>query len=577
MKRRLLSGVLVTILLTALLGVRPEQARAAGFVVNSDWDGAGAGDADFSDDICSDSYGWCTLRAAIDQANARSGIDAIAFAVPMTITIDAGMGALPAITDQVTIDASGEAAAGRPGVTIDGAGGNFNGLRVVADACEIYGLHITNFGRDGFDIVSAFNKIGSANPNQRNVISNNGRAGISFYGSTAHHNAAQNNWIGVGPDGQTAAPNLLGVLLDGGAHNNLIGGEVAGTGNYISANSSFGVYITGSSHQNRLGDNVIGLTPVNDLPLGNADCGVMVEVGPQYTKIGVEPARPNTIVHNGRHGIYLKNAASGAVSHNIISGNAGDGVHVNGSAALGNNIFHNSIHDNGGQGIRLTNGGNAGLAAPAIAVASATGASGTACAGCSVYLYSDDQDEGEIYEGLAVANASGNWTYTGALNGPYVTATSTDASDNTSEFSAPRPIGVCGGPIPLTCGQQVSGDTTGYPNGCQDYSCSAWTESGPEVIYSLSLPTDGTWAFTATLSNMGGVDLDVFVLSSSGCSSGQCLTPNSYGNQTVAVENVPGGQYYIAVDGYNGAAGSYTLDLTCNLRQVYLPLVLRSQ
>jgi parallel beta-helix repeat protein len=487
------------------------------------------------------------------------------------------MGALPAITDQVTIDASGEAAAGRPGVTIDGDGGNFNGLRVIADACEVYGLHITNFGRDGFDIVSAFNKIGSANPNQRNVISNNGRAGISFYGSTAHHNAAQNNWIGVGPDGQTAAPNLLGVLLDGGAHNNLIGGEVAGTGNYISANSSFGVYITGSSHQNRLGDNVIGLTPVNDLPLGNADCGVMVEVGPQYTKIGVEPARPNTIVHNGRHGIYLKNAASGAVSHNIISGNAGDGVHVNGSAALGNNIFHNSIHDNGGQGIRLTNGGNAGLAAPAIAVASATGASGTACAGCSVYLYSDDQDEGEIYEGLAVANASGNWTYTGALNGPYVTATSTDASDNTSEFSAPRPIGVCGGPIPLTCGQQVSGDTTGYPNGCQDYSCSAWTESGPEVIYSLSLPTDGTWAFTATLSNMGGVDLDVFVLSSSGCSSGQCLTPNSYGNQTVAVENVPGGQYYIAVDGYNGAAGSYTLDLTCNLRQVYLPLVLRSQ
>jgi parallel beta-helix repeat protein len=409
------------------------------------------------------------------------------------------------------------------------------------------------------------------------VISNNGRAGISYYGSTAHHNAAQNNWIGIELDGQTAAPNLVGVLLEGGAHDNLIGGEVAGTGNYISGNSTLGVYIAGSSHNNRLGDNVIGLTPVNALPLGNASCGVMVEAGPQYTKIGVAPARPNTIVHNGWHGIYLRHTASGMVSHNVISDNAGDGVHVDGSAALGNDIFHNSIHDNDGKGIGLTNGGNAELATPVITAASATGASGTACAGCSVYLYSDDEDEGEIYEGLAVANSSGYWTYIGALNGPYVTATSTDASDNTSEFSVPRPIGVCGGPIPLTCGQQVSGDTTGYTNSCQDYDCSAWPspESGPEVIYSLSLPAGGTWAFTATLNNMSA-DLDVFVLSSSGCSSGQCLAAGSYGDRLVEVENVSGGLYYIAVDGYNGAAGSYTLDLTCNLRQVYLPLVLRN-
>jgi parallel beta-helix repeat protein len=564
------------ILLTTLLGVRPGQVRAAGFVVNSNWDGAGAGDADVSDDVCSDSYGFCTLRAAIEQANARTGIDAITFATPMTITIDAGTGALPAITDQVTIDASGEAAAGRPGVIIDGDGGNFVGLWVKANACEIYGLHLTNFGRDGIQICSATNKVGSANPVQRNVVSGNGRSGIDLYGSPAHHNDIQNNWIGVGSDGQTAVPNLVGVLVENGAHDNFIGGETAGTGNHISGNLGPGVCITGSSHNNRLGDNVIGLTPVNDLPLGNGGNGVLMDAGPQYTTIGVTPARPNTIVHNGWHGIYIRNARDSMVLNNVVSDNAGDGVHVDGATALGNEILMNSIYDNDSKGIMLSNGSNAGLAPPVVTAASPSLAWGAACAGCRVELYSDDQDEGEIYEGFVMANSSGNWTYTGALNGPYVTATNTDASSNTSEFSAPRPIGVCGGPIPLTCGQQVNGDTTGYPNGCQVYDCSTWPspESGPEVIYSLSLPAGGPHAFTATLSNMSA-DLDVFVLSSSGCSSGQCLSTGSYGDQTVEVENVTGGLYYIAVEGYNGAAGSYTLDVACNIEHlIYQPLVL---
>jgi hypothetical protein len=74
-----------------------------------------------------------------------------------------------------------------------------------------------------------------------------------------------------------------------------------------------------------------------------------------------------------------------------------------------------------------------------ITTASATQVSGTACANCTIEVFSDANDEGALYEGTTTANSSGNWTFTKAsgLTGPYVTATATDANSNTSEFSAP--------------------------------------------------------------------------------------------------------------------------------------------
>jgi len=59
-------------------------------------------------------------------------------------------------------------------------------------------------------------------------------------------------------------------------------------------------------------------------------------------------------------------------------------------------------------------------------------------AGCIVHLYSDPEDEGMDYEGFAYVDGGGSWSYAGVLMGPNVTATNTDASGNTSEFSAPR-------------------------------------------------------------------------------------------------------------------------------------------
>ena len=77
----------------------------------------------------------------------------------------------------------------------------------------------------------------------------------------------------------------------------------------------------------------------------------------------------------------------------------------------------NSIHHNAGKGIENINGGNGELAPPVIANASAAGATGTACPDCDVQIFSDDDDQGEVFEVAVVANSSGDWSYSGPLTG----------------------------------------------------------------------------------------------------------------------------------------------------------------
>jgi hypothetical protein len=138
-------------------------------------------------------------------------------------------------------------------------------------------------------------------------------------------------------------------------------------------------------------------------------------------------------------------------------------------------------------------------------------------------------------------------------------------------------VGTCSIPQPLVaCGQQISGDTTGRASHIEDYGCVGWYESGPEVIYSLDLPTTfAPYTITAALSDLS-VDLDVFLLSTDGCYTGNCAgVTSSPDGDTATATGVAGGTYYIAVDGYFGAAGSYTLSVDCGYRKVFAPLVLR--
>ncbi|MBN1667102.1 MAG: hypothetical protein JW862_08430 [Anaerolineales bacterium] len=142
-----------------------------------------------------------------------------------------------------------------------------------------------------------------------------------------------------------------------------------------------------------------------------------------------------------------------------------------------------------------------------------------------------------------------------------------DASDDEIFYAhSDQPVsgggGTCAAPLPLACGEVINGSTLGQISQIDGYTCGGWDESGPEDIYAITTPAFGTWAITATLSNETA-ELDVFFVSQAGCAAGECLEPGSYGLEQAVIENVAPGSYYLSVDGYSGAAGDYTLSITC--------------
>lgn len=104
---------------------------------------------------------------------------------------------------------------------------------------------------DGIDINGApGNQIGGLG-NARNVISGNGRAGISISGAAAKNNAVFNNYIGVGKDGTTPLGNATEGIVVNGVFNVQIGGDPSTLGNVIANNgnlfTNYGINIQSGS------------------------------------------------------------------------------------------------------------------------------------------------------------------------------------------------------------------------------------------------------------------------------------------------------------------------------------------
>ncbi|MFC2172441.1 hypothetical protein ACFLU6_07390 [Acidobacteriota bacterium] len=128
--------------------------------------------------------------------------------------------------------------------------------------------------------------------------------------------------------------------------------------------------------------------------------------------------------------------------------------------------------------------------------------------------------------------------------------------DFSIEVECPIPCVVDGN---VSCNISVNGDTTGNSSRFDAYSCMARDESGPDHIYQFTAEEDGFHQIR--LSNLNA-DLDLFVLSAlDDCSGDTCIT---YGDTEAFIDvAVPGTTYYIVVDGYNGAQGTYTLEVDC--------------
>ena len=201
--------------------------------------------------------------------------------------------------------------------------------------------------------------------------------------------------------------NFNGVAIHiSGGHNNLIRGNVFGS-------SDGGIGLWGAASNNTITENYIGVLADGVTPLGNRGVGIVIGDGAHDNQIGPN----NTIAFSEESGIMFWTWDADTV---------------------GNTITQNSIHDNGERGIALY-GSNNSLGAPILFDFDLQAGTlvGAACAQCTVEIFSDSGNEGAIYEGQAVADENGIFTYDRgtAFRGPFLTATSTDVNGNSSEFS----------------------------------------------------------------------------------------------------------------------------------------------
>ncbi len=327
----------------------------------------------------------------------------------MTITLTS---ALPAVTqDNLTIDAS------NAGVILDGSllsDEGTSGLGISASGVTVRGLHIVNFPGCGIELRGQNNtiggdpQVGDGPIGQGNLISGNGVCGIGMWDVSTAYNTIRGNLIGVDRSGLAAWGNRHdGIHINGAHHNTIIANVISGNENAIQ-----GCCNTDSSY-NQISHNLIGVGTDGRQPVPNRQNGVWFHDGASHNIVG--PG--NTIAHN-----------------------VGAAVSVQTPTSRGNTVTGNSIYANG-DGIFLYQGGNDDIKAPIVlAFDLAEGLiQGFTCAGCRIEVFSDENDQGRRFEGQTMADDRGFFSIaqTAAFVGPRLTATVTDASGNTSDFSLP--------------------------------------------------------------------------------------------------------------------------------------------
>jgi hypothetical protein len=326
-------------------------------------------------------------------------------------------------------------------------------------------MAIPNNNGISFETGPTNNTIGGPTPAERNIISGNSKIGVIVSDLRTIQNSVIGNYIGTNASGTAALPNGDGVSVCATSGFNRIGGTSPGEGNLISGNQRAGISVGCVAPRDVvIIGNAIG-TDVNGNPtLGNSR-GVDLYESVKHNFVGgTTSPEGNTIRGNGI-GVQISQAGTkhNSIAGNLISNNIFLGVYINDYAA-NNYIVKNNITDNNtgimvsqgtfntlranavtsnpAAGIQLGNGGNQMRAAPVITSCSKNNVSGTACTGCLVDIFSDMNDQGAIYEGSAMADSSGVFTFSvgTAMGGSKITTTATDSQGNSSGFSAPKAL-----------------------------------------------------------------------------------------------------------------------------------------
>jgi parallel beta-helix repeat protein len=282
------------------------------------------------------------------------------------------------------------------GIGLDDWGTSFNSVVGNRVAMNAAGTRAIPGGGIGNSNGAAYNRIGGTRPEDRNIIA----LGMTIGFLRTPNTLVLGNYIGTDASGEHGLNgDSPGLMVRNGAGRQFIGGATRAEGNLIS---------------------------------GNRD-GVVLQPGADRVFIGA-----NVIRGNGQMAVHIGHAEKSMLQANRVTGNLQAGIVV--ADSLHNTLRRNRISGHTGPaGIRLLSGGNGELRAPVIASATGNTVSGTACAGCTVEIFSDADDEGGSFQGSVVAAQNGSFLFTASLpiRGPNVTATATDTDGSTSGFSAP--------------------------------------------------------------------------------------------------------------------------------------------
>ncbi len=428
-----------------------------------------------------------SLRQAITDANACPGLNTIAFNVTGTGCVSgvctiAPTAVLPTITDPVVIDGTTQPGfSGVPRIQIDGVStSGVNGLQLNTTGSTIRALSIIRFGQaaillDGAGVTgntvagnylglradgtaagnfegvnlqngAASNTIGGSTAADRNVIGSNTSDGIQL-GLGSSNNIIRGNYVGLDPTGTLARGNAHdGIDIDTGAASNQV------IGNVVSANSEDGIEMGGSapdSPNNVIRGNLIGTRADGTGSLGNAGSGIRVGGASPATNLaigGTAAGDGNTIANNTGAGVWVQSGTGVAILGNSMFSNGGLGIDL-GSAT---GVTANDGVKSSGQPNLLMDFPvftSTALSGTTLSVAGYVGsaANQSTFANPRVEVFIADttaagNGEGRTYLGFLTTDASGN--FSGSIAGvsgittgtTRITATATDASNNTSEF-----------------------------------------------------------------------------------------------------------------------------------------------
>jgi CSLREA domain-containing protein len=298
-------------------------AKALTFTVNNASDGAGADDANPGNGVCDNGAGRCTLRAAIQEANALAGNDVIVFSLPVPSTINL-TSALPDLSTNINISGPGadkltvqrSPASGTPQfriftVTTTGAV-TFSGLTISngsAPPNNQIGGGIYNASTGTVNVTNSIVS-GSVNTYAGGGIYNNGPLNVTnstisgnfaVYGGAIFNNAAVVNVTNSTLVGNTGSQTGGGILNTGVGLVNVTNSTLSG--NF--AASGGGIY------------NENGTVNVTNSTLGSNSARV-----------------------NGG-GIYNNTGSTVVVTNSTISGNS---ANVNGNGYRGGGIFNFSAN-----------------------------------------------------------------------------------------------------------------------------------------------------------------------------------------------------------------------------------------